>query len=329
MPVRARRLPAALALIGLIAIAVGLPPAARAQAKRPVRIGALTASWGPTPGVVGLRAGLLERGYREPEDFVIGVRFTQGDLTAISTATRELVEQKVDILVVGTGAEARAAQEVTSRIPIVLIGGGDPVAQGLAKSFARPGGNLTGVVNQDELAPKRLEIFRGIVPGLKRVLFVHDPANPYTAHELTSYRDGARRLGLTLVERPVGTRDEARAALAGLRRREVNGILAPWEMSLNIPGLVLEAAARLSIPTMFPDPFYVEQGGLASYSPDHQESGRLAARLVDKIVRGTPPGDIPIELDNRIHFALNLKAARAIGLRVPPEMLLRTNRVID
>jgi putative ABC transport system substrate-binding protein len=329
MPARARRLAAAFALVGLIAIAAWLTPVASARANRPVRIGALTASWGPTPGIVGLRAGLIERGYREPEDFVIGVRFTQGDLTAISTAARELVEQKVDILVVGTGAEARAAQRITLRIPIVLIGGVNPVAHGLAKSFARPGGNLTGVVNHEELAPKRLEIFRGIVPGLKRVLFVHDSTNPYTAPELAAYRDGARRLGLALVERPVGTRDEARAALAGLRRREVDGIVAPWEMGLNIPGFILEAGIRLAIPTMFPEPIYVEQGGLASYSPDHQESGRLAARLVDKIVRGTPPGDIPIEVDNRIFLVVNLKAARAIGLRMPPEMLVRANRVIE
>jgi putative ABC transport system substrate-binding protein len=324
------RFPAALVLIGLTAMASWLPPVASAQANRPVRIGALTASWGPTPGIVGLRAGLIERGYREPEDFVIGVRFTQGDLPAISTAARELVEQKVDILVVGTGAEARAVQKITLRIPIILIGGGvDPVAQGLAKSFAKPGGNLTGVVNQEELAPKRLEILRGIVPGLKRVLFVHDPADPYAAPELASYRDGASRLGLTLVERAVGTRDEARAVLGGLRRREVDGIVAPWEMSLNIPGFVSEAGIRLSIPTMFPDPIYVEEGGLASYGPDHQESGKLAARLVDKIVRGTPPGDIPIEVDNRIYFALNLKAARGIGLLMSPEILLRANRVIN
>jgi putative ABC transport system substrate-binding protein len=327
---RTRRQSVAIVLSWLIGVGACLPDAAQAQVNRPVRIGALTVSWGPTPGVVGLRAGLIERGYREPEDFVIGVRFTQGDLTTLSTAVRELVEQKVDILVVGAGAEARAAQEITSRIPIVLIGGGDPVAQGLVKSYAQPGGNLTGVVNQDsELAPKRLEIFRGIVPGLKRVLFVHDPANPYTALELSGYRDGARRLGLTLVERPVSTREEARAVLAGLHRREVDGVLAPWGMSLNIPGFVLEACARLSIPAMFPEMFYVEQGGLASYSPDHQVSGRLAARLVDKILRGTPPGEIPIEVDNRIHLAVNLKVARAIGLRVPPEIILRATRVLD
>src|SRR4030095_15282880 len=99
--------------------------------------------------------------------------------------------------------------------------------------------------------------------------------------------------------------------------------------SFNIPGLVLEAAERLSIPAMFPEMIYVEQGGLARYSPAHPEPGRLAAQLVDKIVRGTPPGDIPIELDNRIHLAVNLKVARAIGLRVPPEMLVRANRVIE
>lgn len=302
----------------------------QAQAQRLVRIGALTEGFGPTPWVVGLRQGLIELGYREREHFVIGIRFTRGNPGELTEAARELVEQNVDLLAVGGGPAMRAALAATSRIPIVLIGGGDPVALGLVKSYPRPGGNATGVATLDlELAPKRLEMLSEIVPRLKKVLFVYDSADPYSALELKGYQHAARQLGLSLVERPVGTRDGAQAVLTGLRRGDVHGILAPWAMSLNIPGLVLDASGRLAVPTMFSEPFYVEQGGLASYSADLQISGRQASRLVDKILRGTPPGDIPFEVDNRIHLVLNLKAARALGIAIPPQTILRANRALE
>jgi putative ABC transport system substrate-binding protein len=295
-----------------------------------VRIGVLSEGFGPTPWMVGLREGLSELGYRERRDFVLGIRFTRGDPGELAAAAREMVDQKVDLLAVGAGPAGHAAHAATSRIPIVVVGGGDPVELGLVRSYARPGGNITGVVTHDlELAPKRLEILHGIVPGLKRVLFVHDPEDSYTRRELNGYREAARRLDISLVERPARTRVEAQAAFAGLRRGEVHGILAPWTMSFNIPGLALEAGTKLGFPTMFSEGFYVETGGLASYSPDLHAVGRQSARLVDKIIRGTPPADIPIEVDNRIQFSLNLKVAHTIGLTVPPEMVLRASRVLQ
>jgi putative ABC transport system substrate-binding protein len=258
------------------------------------------------------------------------VRFTRGNPGELALAAREFVEQKVDLLVVGGGPTLRVAMAATSTIPIVFVGGGDPVALGLVKSFSRPGGNVTGVTTLDlELAPKRLEVLLGIVPALKRVLFVYDVSDQYTQLELKGYQEGSRRLGLVLVERPVRTREEAQAVLGALRPGDVHGILGPWAMSLNIPGHVLETSVRLKLPTMFSEPFYVEQGAVGSYSTDLQASGRQAARLVDKVLRGTPPGDIPIEVDNHIHFALNLKAARALGLAVPPDMIRRADRVLQ
>ena len=172
-------------------------------------------------------------------------------------------------------------------------------------------------------------MLRGIVPTLKRVLFVYDVADQYTVLELKGYQDAARQLGLALVERPVRTREEAQAALGALRRSDAQGILAPTAMSLNIPGLVFETATRLGLPTMFSEPYWAEQGALGSYSTDLHASGRQAARLVDKILRGTPPGDIPIEIDNHIQFVLNLKTARALGLSISPETTLRANRVLQ
>src|SRR5262244_3459394 len=175
-----------------------------AERTKPIRIGVLTDSWGPTPGVVGLRDGLKELGYRENQDFVIGVRFTQGDIAALPQAARELVEQGIDILFTTNPAPAKAAQMATSRIPIVFYGTGDPIGLGLIQSFARPGGNITGVTDLDlELDSKRLEIFKEMIPGLIRVLFPYDPSEAFSMAQAKIYRESARRLKIMLIKKTV------------------------------------------------------------------------------------------------------------------------------
>jgi putative ABC transport system substrate-binding protein len=296
---------------------------------QPIKIGALTASWGPTPPVVGLRDGLLELGYRENEQFVLGIRFTQGDTAALPAAARELVQQGVDIICADIDEAAKAAQMATSRIPIVFAGVRDPLGLGLIQSFARPGGNITGVTHLDlELSPKRLELFHEIIPGLKRVLFPYDPTDVSAVVVARMYREAARRLGIVLVEQAVQTLEEAQAILTQVRKDEVDGILKPPPVSLNIPGFILETARQRSIPTMFDVAFWVEQGGLASYGPDLYASGRQAARLVDKIVKGTKPAEIPVEVNSKIEFVINLKVAKALGLTIAPEVLYRADRLI-
>lgn len=300
-----------------------------AERNRPVRIGALTESWGPTPGIVGLRDGLKELGYRENQDFVIGVRFTQGNIAALPQAARELVEQGIDILFTNNPAPAKAAQTATNRIPIVFYGAGDPIGLGLIKSFARPGGNMTGVTDLDlDLDSKRLEIFKEMIPGLTRVLFPYDQSEAFSVAQAKIYRDSARRLKIMLIEKTVVTQTEAQATFDGIRRNEVHGIVVPRSLSFNIPGLALEATSRHRIPTMFFGSWYVEQGGLASYGPDFYQSGRQAARLVDKILKGTNPREIPVEVNNNIDFVINLKVATALGIKIVPEALSRANRVI-
>lgn len=296
----------------------------------PVRIGALTQSWGPTPPIVGLRDGLLELGYRENEQFVIGVRFTQGDVAALAAAARELVQHGVDIIFASEANPAKAAQMATKRIPIVFAaGGGDPVKLGLVQSFARPGGNITGVTELDlELGQKRLEVFREIIPGLTRVLYPYDAADTYALAAAPVYRDAARRLGIELVEKPVQTEEEAQATLAEIRNGDVDGILAPSTLSLNIPGFILEAASQRGIPTMFNGTFWTDRGALAVYGPNFYESGRRAARLVDKILKGAHPAEIPVEVNSKIEFAINLKVAQALGLVIAPEVLYRADRLI-
>jgi len=303
--------------------------AGAAERNKPVRIGVLTDSWGPTPGVVGLRDGLKERGYRENQDFVIGVRFTQGDVADLPQAARELVEQGIDIIFTNNPAPAKAAQMATRRIPIVFYGAGDPIGLGLIKSFAHPGGNITGVTDLDlELDGKRLEIFKEMIPGLTRVLFPYDNADAFSVAQSKNFRDGAQRLKIILIEKPLLNQTEAQATFDDIRRNEAQGMVVPRSLSFNIPGLAVKATAQKRIPTMFFGPWYVDEGGLASYGPDFYQSGRQAARMVDKILKGTNPLEIPVEVNNKIEFVVNLKVATALGLKIAPEALYKATRVI-
>jgi len=319
-----RQLAVLLLMGGLYAGAAGA-----AERAKPILIGALNDSWGPPPGVVGLRDGLVELGYRENEQFVIGVRFTQGDTAALPGAARELVQQGVAILFTSEPNAATAARTATDRVPIIFTEVGDPLGLGLIQSFARPGGNITGVTSLDlELVPKRLEVFREIVPGLKRVLFPYNPDNLYAVAEAKANREAARRLGITLLEKPVRTQEEAQAALAQVRKGDVQGIVSPRSLSLNIPGFILEATAQRSVPTMFHTAFWSERGGMVSFGPNFHESGRLAARMVDKILKGANPGTLPVEVNGKIELVINAKVARALGVAIAPEVLYRADRLI-
>jgi ABC-type uncharacterized transport system substrate-binding protein len=312
---------------------IGLPSqsAAAVDRQEPVKIGALNEGWGPTPATVGLRDGLLALGYREGEQFTIGVRFTQGDVEALPAAARELVRAGADIIFATTTNAVKAAQAATTEIPIVFSEVvGDVTGLGIVRSFARPGGNVTGVTNLDlELNAKRLEVFKDIVSGLKRVLFPYVATDPSAAAHARAYRDAARELGIILVEKAVRTPEEARVTLAKVRRTEVDGIIGISSMALNIPGLVVEVTSQRRIPTMFNGAFMVELGGLASYGPDFYESGRQAARLVAKIIKGEKPGQIPVETNPKIELVINLKVAKALGLKIGPAALQRADRVIE
>jgi putative ABC transport system substrate-binding protein len=316
-----------LAVVLLSAVTSG-----RTLAAEPVKIGALNEGWGPTPATAALREGLKALGYREGEQFVIGVRFTQGDSKALPAAARQLLQAGTDILFASGTNPARAAQAATTTVPIVFAEAiSDPVQVGLVKSIARPGGNVTGVIDlQDELGPKRVELFKEIWPGLKRVAFVYDPNGADVSEStLQQLRTAARKVGVALVERPVRSEAEARRVLGGLRKGEDGLLAGGGSMSFNIPGIVLEATTQHRIPTMFNAAFFPERGAFASYGPDLAESGRQAARLVDKIIKGQHPSTIPVEANPHIEFVINLKVARALGISIAPAALHRATRVIE
>jgi putative ABC transport system substrate-binding protein len=301
-----------------------------AVAAEPVKIGALNEGWGVTPATVGLRDGLVALGYREGMEFVIGTRFTQGDTKGLPAAAQALRKTGSDLLFTSGMNAAKVAQAATTTVPIVFAEVvADPVGVGLVQSIAKPGGNITGVTDlSDELGPKRLEILKEMLPGLKRVVFVYDPQATGSAEFLRQNRDAARQLRITLVERAARSEADVRAAVAAARKGE-DGLVPGSSMSLNIPGLVLDATAQYRVPTIFNGPFWTERGALASYGPDFYESGRQVARLVDKIIKGEKPATIPVETNSRIELVINLKVAKALGLEIAPTVLQRATRVIE
>ena len=263
-----------------------------AERARPLRIGALTASWGPTPQVVGLRDGLRDLGYRDPEHFVLGIRFTQGDTAALTVAARTFVQEGADLLFADADDAAKAAQLATTSVPIVFASVADPLGTGLVHSFAAPGGNVTGVADLGlELSPKRLEIFREVIPDLRRVLYLYPATDASSQAALTLYHEAARALGIDLVAQAVRSEAEAQATLAQSQQGKVDGILAPPSLAFNLPGAILNAAAQRGLPTMFSihGRFLVEHGGLVSYGADPYASGRQAARLVEKSAAAPRP----------------------------------------
>jgi putative ABC transport system substrate-binding protein len=318
--------------LALLVVSVGLwaGDVSRAERPRPVRIGALTESWGPTPPITGLRDGLLELGYREDQDFFLGVRFTQGDSAMLPVAAQELVDAGAALLFADSNRTAAAAQQATTRIPIVFAAVEDPVGSGLVRSFARPGGNITGVASLDlELGPRRLQLFQALVPGLTRVLFLYETTDVHAQEAAKGYRAAARRLGLVLEEQVVQTTEDVHTLLSQARQRQVDGILAPRCCALNIPGFILQAATEQRIPTMFvTNVYWMERGALASFGVNTYLSGRQAARLADKILRGTSPAQIPVEGNAKIQFTINLQTAAALGLTVVPDVLHQADQLM-
>ena len=239
------------------------------------------------------------------------------------------MQSGVDLILTSENSPAIAAQKATTEIPIVITAVDDPVGLGLVQSFARPGGNITGVSElYVNLGPKRLQVFSELVSGLKRVLMLYDVADTMAVQELQVYREAARRLGIALVEKAVRTQEEAQKFLAQVNKGDVDGIIPPRCCSLNLPGLILDATSKQRLPSIFDAPFWAERGALASYGPDYYSSGKQAARLVDKILKGANPAVIPVEVNAKIEFAINLKTVKKLGLTIVPEVLYQADRLI-
>jgi putative ABC transport system substrate-binding protein len=297
-----------------------------------VRIAILTSAWSPWhSNTEGFRDGLKELGVAESGGVTFDVRAAQGDPTRLPELAAELVKQSPDLLYCAAGPDAVACQKATRTIPIVFTQAGDPVKLGLVRSLARPGGNITGVGSlRAELSGKRLELFKEIVPSLRRALITYDSREAEERDAVASARAVAGRLGIEVLERAITATLDMEPGFGLLKPGGADGILIVQSgLNLNIPGRSLEVATSNRIPTMYPASFWAKFGALASYGADQYLQGRQAARLAVRILSGTPPADLPVELPDRIEFIVNLKTARALGIDVPQPVFARVDRVIE
>jgi putative tryptophan/tyrosine transport system substrate-binding protein len=314
--------------LGAMLLALSVP--AQAQQAKPHRIGVLLQGGAWYEAIDGLRQGLRELGYEEGKQFTLDVRDSKGDLKTVEEAARNLERDKVKLIYAVASSVVTAAKKATTDVPIVFTVGSDPVAGGLVESFVKPGGRLTGIhFLVKDLTGKRLEILKELLPKLRSVLTIYDPANKVANESAQLARQEARRLGLKLVERHVASVEELRSVLKGLKPGETDAFFyTPDAMVGSQSQLIIDTANAKKLATMLPEQGLVAKGGLASYGQSYYELGRLSAKYVQKILSGAQPRDLRIETVEDVELAINLKTAKQLGLTIPPQMLARANKVI-
>jgi len=316
--------------VTLCVILFAICSSAEAQQPKVYRVGVILPgdAWYET--IDGLRAGLRELGLEEGKHFVLAIRDTKGDAKAAEEAARHLEQEKVDLIYTTSTSVTLAARRATADIPIVFCAGSAPVVLGLVESFAKTGGRLTGVYNPTtDLTAKRLEILKEIVPKLRRVVTFYDPRSPVGIESSKLAREAAQRLGVKFIERHVVSVEELQAGVRALNAGEVDAYFAVSDArAVNQAQLIIDTARFKRLPTMFDFLSHIIKGGLASYSVSLHEVGRLSAKYVQRIFTGVKPKDLPVQGIDKIELVINLKTASQIGLAIPPNVLVRADRVI-
>ena len=275
--------------------------------------------------------GLRELGYVEGKNIAIEWRFADGKYERLPGLIAELVRLKVEVILAAAAPAAIAAKQGTSTIPIVIGGVGDPVGIGLVASLSRPGGNVTGVFNLVvDLSGKNLELLAAMVPRLSRVAALVNPAGPITPLFLKQVQAAAKQAGLSVSVFEAGNQSQVESAFgAALRARAGAMIVAGDPYLFDQAPRLAELAARNRLPAIYALGQHVEAGGLMSYGTDQAENYRRAAAFVDRILKGARPSDLPVEQPMKLELVINRRAARALGLAIPQELLLRADRVIE
>jgi putative ABC transport system substrate-binding protein len=278
------------------------------------------------PSLPTLRDELKNLGYIEGKNIRLDWRNLPDEETANKTA-KEFVQNRVDLIVAFESQTARAARAATSEIPVVVVHIMDPVAEGFGKAMSRPGGNMTGFYGVGDIPAKRLELFKEVVPKLRRVAILIDPKDPATARYVADLRKAAKSLKLQLTEREVEI--ETDVTNFYLRLTDVDGVMAASQtLNTKFPSLMIRLAAEKRLFFAGYRREWVEQGALFSYAHDLASVGPLAARYVDRIFKGAKPGELPFQEPSHFEFAVNLKTAKTLGLTIPPNVLARADRVI-
>ncbi len=315
------------AILVLLVGCVGMAEAQ--QAGKIPRIGFQSAIAPPGPGEP-FRQGLRQLGYVEGQNIIIEWRFAEGDLDRVRRYVAELVRLKVDVIVTGGPTDTRVAKEATATIPIVMVFDNDPVGNGFVASLARPGGNITGFSTlAPEISGKRLELLREIVPRLSRVAVLGASTEPGNAQALKETELAARALGVQLEYLELRDPKDIETVFRAASKARADAVLmlsSPVFTSQRIQ--LADLAVRNRLPAIYPRREFVEDGGLIAYGVSITDLARRAATYVDKILKGAKPAELPVEQPMKFELVINLKAAKQIGLTVPPNVLARADKVI-
>jgi putative ABC transport system substrate-binding protein len=320
----------------MLALGILLVPfAAEAQlAGKVYRIGVLQTA--PREQVFHLfkavEEGLRDLDYVEGRNIAIAYRSAAGTPERLSELAAELVGLEVDVIIATSTPAAIAVKQATRMVPIVMVSPADPVAAGLIASLARPGGNITGVTLEvtPDIFGKHLQFLKEAAPKIRRVAVLWNPAYEPNAARWEAMQAPARRLGVALLSAEVRTRGEIEGAFVGMIREHANGVVVLGDPLLfSLRAQIAGLAAKHRLPTMSPYREGADAGGLISYGADFLHTYRRAASYVDKVLKGAKPADLPVEQPMRFELVINVKTAKALGLTIPPSLLLRADHVID
>jgi putative ABC transport system substrate-binding protein len=318
--------------LAVCAMLLALSVPAGAQQPRVPRVGymfATTSSESPDL-LKTVREGLRELGYVEGRTIALEVRWAEGRYERLPALAAELVQLRVDVLVAFTTPGALAAKSATSTIPVVMVMVGDPVGSGLVASLARPGGNLTGLsLLNPELHGKRLELLKDVLPKVSRVATLTNPGNPIHAVFWKETQAAAQALSLQLQPVEVRGPEDFAGAFAAAAGGHAGAIIAFDDpLTLGYSTQIVAVAAKNRMPVIYGFREFPEVGGLMSYGANRRDLYRRSAVFVDKILKGRKPADLPVEQPTKFEFVINLKAAKQIGLTIPPNVVARADKVI-
>jgi putative ABC transport system substrate-binding protein len=308
--------------------------ASRAEVPEKVRRIGLLSLFSPSVTALWHQAfelGLRELGWVEGKNISIEYRYAKGSSDPLPVLAADLVRLKVDVIVGSSTPEAVAARNASRTIPVVMVIPGDPVESGLVESLARPGGNVTGLTQMSpQLAGKRLELLKEIVPGLSRVAVLWNPQSQPSKLILKELRLSARQLGIELHSLEVRSSNDFGPAFENAIRSRVGGLI-PLAHPLITTNLkrIADFAAKSRLPSIYQFSYFADDGGLVAYGPDRTDLYRRAATYVDRILKGAKPEDLPVEQPTKFELVINLRTAKALGIAIPPSILLQAARVIE
>ena len=328
--------PKAALIVGLIVVLAVLPLAIEAQQTRKVpHIGFLSPSSLSDPRtrtfVEAFRQGLRDLGWIEGQNVTIEYRWAEEKTARLGELARDLASHKVDVMVAATSPAVQAAKDSTTAIPIVMTNAGDAVATGFVTSIARPVGNITGLsMMGGELVGKQLEILREVVPGLSRVAVLWNPTNSSNPGQLRHAQDAVRLLGLRLHPLEARGPDDIESAFAAMTREHVGGVIVLLDSMLAANrARIAELAAKNRLPAVYGLADHVKAGGFIAYGPNVADMYRRAAAYADKILKGSKVSDLPVEQPTKFELIVNVNAARALGITIPPSVSARADQLIQ